>query len=302
MAIRVSEEVRHALHDGTAVVALESTIVAHGMPVPTNIETALAVESIIRDGGATPASVGIINGDIVCGLSASELDFLAHADKVIKAQERDLARAVRDGSSGAATVGATLFVAASCGITTLVTGGIGGVAPDFGNSLDISADLLAVGNYPCITVASGTKAFMDTAATLEYFETHGVPVAAWNTSEFPWFYSIESGCQIEWNVATAEDVVGAFLADQQLRGPRGMFLGVPLAPEDALDAGVTRSAIDEALSRARADGVTGKATTPYLLSTIFEVTEGASLKANVALIKNNAQVGTRIALALCASA
>ena len=301
MAIRVSEEVRHALHDGTAVVALESTIVAHGMPVPTNIETALAVESIIRDGGATPASVGIINGEIVCGLSASELDFLAHADKVIKAQERDLARAVRDGSSGAATVGATLFVAASCGITTLVTGGIGGVAPDFGNSLDISADLLAVGNYPCITVASGTKAFMDTAATLEYFETHGVPVAG-NTSEFPWFYSIESGCQIEWNVETAEDVVGAFLADQQLRGPRGMFLGVPLAPEDALDAGVTRSAIDEALSRARADGVTGKATTPYLLSTIFEVTEGASLKANVALIKNNAQVGTRIALALCASA
>jgi pseudouridine-5'-phosphate glycosidase len=298
--MRTSKEVGQALNDGTPVVALESTIVAHGMPRPTNIETALAVESIIRDQGAIPASVGLIEGEIVCGLSASELEFLAYSDDVIKAQERDLARATVTGRSGATTVGATLFVAAHFGIRVHVTGGIGGVAPDFDETLDISADLLAISRYPCITVASGTKAFMDIGATLEYLETIGVPVGSWTESTFPWFYSRDSGIKVEWKVDSPEQVVDAFLADQQLRGASGMLLGVPLPLEDALPEEWTRAVIDEALACASAEGISGKPLTPYLLAKIFEITEGESLAANVALIKNNASVGARIATSLAA--
>ncbi len=296
--MRASEEVREAIHEGAPVVALESTIVAHGMPRPTNIETALAVESIIRDRGVIPASVGLIDGQIVCGLSASELEFLAYSDDVIKAQERDLARATATGRSGATTVGATLFVAAHFGIRVHVTGGIGGVAPDFDDTLDISADLLAIGRHPCITVASGTKAFMDIGATLEYLETIGVPVASWTQHTFPWFYSRDSGIAVEWMADSFEEVADVFLADQLLRGDSGMLLGVPLPQEDALPEDRTRAAIKEALAAASADGITGKPLTPFLLSKIFEITAGESLKANVALIKNNAAIGAQIAKSL----
>ena len=296
--MRASEEVRQALKDGTPVVALESTIVAHGMPRPTNIETVLQVESIIRDEGAVPASVGLIEGDIVCGLSANELEFLAYSDEVIKAQERDLARATVTGRSGATTVGATLFVASHFGIRVHVTGGIGGVAPNFDETLDISADLLAIGRYPCITVASGTKAFMDIGATLEYLETIGVPVGSWTENAFPWFYSRDSGITVEWEANTAEEVATIFMADQQLRGATGMLLGVPLPAADALPEERTRAAIDQALARASTEGISGKPLTPYLLSKIFEITDGDSLVANVALIKNNASVGAQIASAV----
>lgn len=296
--MRASEEVRQALKDGTPVVALESTIVAHGMPRPTNIETVFKVESIIRDEGAVPASVGLIEGEIVCGLSEDELEFLAYSDDVIKAQERDLARATVTGRSGATTVGATLFVASHFGIRVHVTGGIGGVAPNFDETLDISADLLAIGRYPCITVASGTKAFMDIGATLEYLETIGVPVGSWTENTFPWFYSRDSGITVEWEANTAEEVAAIFMADQQLRGKTGMLLGVPLPAADALPEERTRTAIDQALARASAEGISGKPLTPYLLSKIFEITDGDSLVANVALIKNNASVGAQIASAV----
>jgi len=296
--MRASEEVRQALKDGTPVVALESTIVAHGMPRPTNIETVFKVESIIRDEGAVPASVGLIEGEIVCGLSEDELEFLAYSDDVIKAQERDLARATVTGRSGATTVGATLFVASHFGIRVHVTGGIGGVAPNFDETLDISADLLAIGRYPCITVASGTKAFMDIGATLEYLETIGVPVGSWTENTFPWFYSRDSGITVEWEANTAEEVAAIFMADQQLRGKTGMLLGVPLPAADALPEERTRAAIDQALARASAEGISGKPLTPYLLSKIFEITDGDSLVANVALIKNNASVGAQIASAV----
>lgn len=296
--MRVSAEVQQALKDGTPTVALESTIVAHGMPRPTNIDTALAVEGIIRSEGVIPASVGLINGEIVCGLSHDELSFLAYSDDVVKAQERDLARASITGRSGATTVGATLFVASQVGIRVHVTGGIGGVAPDFGHSLDISADLLAIQKYPCITIASGTKAFMDVQATLEYLETIGCPVASWMESTFPWFYSRDSGVKVEWKAESTEAVARAFLADQELRGAAGMLLGVPLPEVDALPEAETRRAIDQALQRAAAEGVSGKPLTPFLLRSIFEITEGASLDANVALIKNNARVGAQVARSL----
>ncbi len=296
--MRASDEVRQALATGQPVVALESTIVAHGMPRPTNIETALAVEEIIRSEGVIPASVGLINGEIVCGLSADELSFLAYADDVVKAQERDLARASFLGKSGATTVGATLFVANHFGIRVHVTGGIGGVAPDFGETLDISADLLAIQKYSCITVASGTKAFMDVRATLEYLETIGAPVAVWKEYTFPWFYSRDSGVKVEWRADQASEVAEAFLADQELRGSSGMLLGVPLPREDALSEEETGRVIATALARAAAEGVSGKALTPFLLSAIYDITNGASLAANVALIKNNAQVGAQVARAL----
>ena len=296
--MRINEEVRQALAEGRPVVALESTIVAHGMPRPTNIETALAVESIIRNEGAIPACVGLINGEIVCGLTQDELTFLAYADDVVKAQERDLARASFLGKSGATTVGATLFVANHFGIPVHVTGGIGGVAPDFSDTLDISADLLAIQKYSCITVASGTKAFMDVKATLEYLETIGAPVAVWSQKTLPWFYSRDSGVAMEWSVNDPTEIAKAFLADQDLRGPSGMLLGVPLPEADALPEHQTQALIEEALARANSEGINGKRLTPYLLSAIYEISEGASLAANVALIKNNAYVGAQVARAL----
>lgn len=296
--MRISEEVHQAINDGAPVVALESTIVAHGMPRPTNIETALAVEEVIRAHGAVPACVGLIRGEIVCGLTHDELSFLAYSDDVIKAQERDLARACVSGRSGATTVGATLFVASRCGIRVHVTGGIGGVAPDFGETLDISADLLAIGRYPCITVASGTKAFMDVRATLEYLETIGVPVATWGADTFPWFYSRDSGVKVEWRADAPDAVATAFQADVALRTHAGMLLGVPLPEADALPEQETRAAIDQALLLANQQGVSGKPLTPFLLSAIFDITGGASLAANVALIKNNAAVGAEVARSL----
>lgn len=296
--MRISEEVHQAINDGAPVVALESTIVAHGMPRPTNIETALAVEEVIRAHGAVPACVGLIRGEIVCGLTHDELSFLAYSDDVIKAQERDLARACVSGRSGATTVGATLFVASRCGIRVHVTGGIGGVAPDFGETLDISADLLAIGHYPCITVASGTKAFMDVRATLEYLETIGVPVATWGADTFPWFYSRDSGVKVEWRADAPDEVATAFQADVALRTHAGMLLGVPLPEADALPEQETRAAIDQALVLANQQGVSGKPLTPFLLSAIFDITGGASLAANVALIKNNAAVGAEVARSL----
>jgi len=301
MSIRISDEVRQAIAEGKPVVALETTIVAHGMPEPTNIETALAVEGILRDGGAIPASVGLIEGDIVCGLSEAELDRLAHDQHVVKAQERDFGRAIRNRLSGATTVGATLLVAARCGIEVHVTGGIGGVAPEVGMNLDISADLPAIARSPVITIAAGTKAFMDTAATLEAMETLGVPVGVWQADEFPWFYSTSSGLKVEWRVESAQEIAEIFRAERDLRPGAGMFLGVPLLPPDALPAAQTRAAIDTALRRMREQGITGKAATPFLLSTIFEETGGASLTANVALIKNNARVGAQVAVAVAQS-
>ena len=298
MTIRLSDEVRQALTEGKPVVALETTIVAHGMPEPTNIETALGVEAILREGGAIPASVGLVDGDIVCGLSPAELDRLAHDEHVVKAQERDLGRAVRNRLTGATTVGATLLVATHCGIEVHVTGGIGGVAPEVGMNLDISADLPAIARSPVITIAAGTKAFMDTAATLEAMETLGVPVGVWQANEFPWFYSTSSGLKVEWQVNSADEIAEIFRADRALRPGAGMFLGVPLLAPDALPAEQTRAAIDTALKRMREQGITGKAATPFLLSTIFEETAGESLRANVALIKNNARVGAQVAVAV----
>ena len=296
--IQVSSEVQAALDDSRALVALESTIIAHGMPYPTNVETALEVERIVRDNGAVPVTIGVVGGVIKCGLSQDEIRLFATSSEVLKANERDIPRVVSKGTHAATTVGACLATASALGIQVLVTGGIGGVAPRAGETFDISADLPAIVQYPCITVCAGTKAFMDIPATLEYFETHRVPVASYQSETFPFFYSRDSGCAVDWVAQDVEEIADVFLHKLTMQLGGGMFVGVPLPREEALPEETSRRAIQVALERIEKEDITGKAVTPYLLKVIAEETGGKSLEANVALIKNNARVGAGLAVAL----
>lgn len=296
--VRLGEEVRETIEAEGAVVALESSIVTQGMPFPTNLETARATQEAVRDGGATPAVIGVLDGELVCGLTEKELERLAASHRAAKVQKRDLPRILAEGGDGGVTVGASLFTAALCGIEVFVTGGIGGVSPGAGTSFDISADLWAIADHPCITVCAGTKAFMDVAATLEYLETISVPVAAWKTDRFPWFYSSDSGVEVEWRVDEARHLAQAFRTGRQLGWEGGMLLGVPIPPEHALDAQTTREAVEYALEELNRRNIAGKEATPFLLQAVFHHTGGASLVANTALIRHNAEVGAKLALTL----
>ncbi len=297
-AIRLGQEVRDALDNRRPVVALETSIVTQGMPYPVNLETARATAEAVRRGGAVPAAIGVIGGELVCGLTEGELERLGTSAEAAKVQKRDLPRMVAEGGDGGVTVGASLFTAARCGIEVFVTGGIGGVSPGAGTSFDISADLRAIAGHPCITVCAGTKAFMNVAATLEYLETISVPVAVWKSHRFPWFYSPDSGVEVEWRLDEPRQLAKAFRAGQRLGWEGGMLLGVPIPAEHALDEETTHQAVRYALAECERRGITGKETTPFLLQAIFEYTEGASLVANVALIKHNAKVGAELASAL----
>jgi pseudouridine-5'-phosphate glycosidase len=297
-SIRMSPEVQRALGNGEPVVALETTIIAHGMPYPTNLETALAVEEIVRANGATPATVGIIGGELTVGMTEEQIRFFATGTDILKVVERDIPLVVAQRRHAATTVGSSLAIAASAGILVFVTGGIGAVAPHAGTTFDISADLLAIASYPCLTVCAGAKAFMDIAATLEFLETHSVPVIVYRSEYFPLFYSRGSGRKVEWTADSAEEIAAAFAAQLGLGIERGMLVGVPVPEEDALPAEVAQAAIEVALEKARLADVTGKEVTPFVLSAIKEETAGKSLAANVALVKNNAEVGARIAVAL----
>ena len=296
--IRLGEEVRDALDNRRPVVALETSIVTQGMPYPVNLETARATAEAVRRGGAVPALIGVIGGELICGLTEGELERLGTSGEAAKVQERDLPRMVAEGGDGGVTVGASLFTAARCGIEVFVTGGIGGVSPGAETSFDISADLRAIAGHPCITVCAGTKAFMDVAATLEYLETISVPVAVWRSHRFPWFYSTDSGVEVEWRVDEARQLADAFRAGRLLGWEGGMLLGVPIPAEEALDEQITREAVDYALTELEGRGITGKDTTPFLLQAVFEHTDGASLAANTALIEHNAMVGAQLALTL----
>ena len=296
--IRLGEEVRDALDNRRPVVALETSIVTQGMPYPVNLETARATAEAVRRGGAVPALIGVISGELVCGLTEGELEHLGTSGDAAKVQKRDLPRMVAEGGDGGVTVGASLVTAARCGIEVFVTGGIGGVSPGAGTSFDVSADLRAIAGHPCITVCAGTKAFMDVAATLEYLETLSVPVAVWRSHRFPWFYSTDSGVEVEWRVDEARQLAEAFRAGQRLGWGGGMLLGVPIPAEEALDEQTTREAVDYALAELERRGITGKDTTPFLLQAVFEHTDGASLVANTALIEHNARVGAKVATTL----
>lgn len=296
--LHVDDEVREALRGGRGVVALESTIIAHGMPYPENLETALAVEDIVRRVGAVPATVAVIDGRPRVGCGRAELEALARAGETgrfPKASLRDLPVLYARGLSGATTVAATATIAAQAGIRVFVTGGIGGVHRGWGGSLDISADLEVLGRVPLVVVSSGAKSVLDLAATLEYLETKGVTVVGYRTDRFPGFYVRDAGYPVDVTVDGPSEAAAIARARLEAGIPGATLVAVPVPEEDELSPDLLGAALDTAHIQAAQLQVRGKALTPFLLNALKERTGGRSLAANIALIKNNAAVGAAIA-------
>jgi len=291
-------DVRDALDRGRPVVALESTIIAHGLPRPQNLELARDLEEIVREEGAVPATIALIDGRICIGLDDEQLSTLAGAEKVAKVSRRDLATVLADGGIGATTVAGTMLAAQMAGISVFATGGIGGVHRGAETSFDISADLDELARTPVLVVTAGAKAILDLPKTLEALETRGVPVIGFGTGEFPAFWCRSSGLKLPLQVDSVEAVARAFALHRQLALGSGFVVANPIPEADALDRGMIEAAISRALDDARATGIGGKDVTPALLKHVLETTSGASLKANIALVRNNARLAARIALAL----
>jgi pseudouridine-5'-phosphate glycosidase len=296
--VAVAEEVRVALEAGAPVVALESTIISHGMPYPQNVEMARDVEGIVRAGGAVPATIAILGGVPRVGLSSDELELLGSAPDVTKVSVRDLPYVVARGLNGATTVASTMRLAALAGIRVFVTGGLGGVHRGAASSFDISADLTELGQTSVAVVSAGVKSILDIGLTLETLETLGVPVLVNGADEFPSFYSRSSGFAAPMRVDGAEEAAAVLAAKWSLGLPGGVVLANPIPHEDEIPAAEIGGIIERALADADARGVTGKDITPYLLGRIVEITGGASLTANIALVKNNARFGAAVAAAL----
>lgn len=294
--IRLSEEVRAALEGHGPVVALESTVIAHGLPYPHNIEAARAMEAAIRAEGATPATIGIFAGKIVVGLNEQEVERLATGRGVQKVSRRDLAVTLATGQTGATTVAGTMLCAHMAGIHFFATGGIGGVHRGAQTSMDISADLTELSRTPVLVVCAGAKSILDLDLTLEYLETHGVPVIGWQTSEFPAFYVRSSGRPLPHRADRAE-TVAAIARTQWQCGLNGLVVACPIPQEYAMEAGPLEAATEEALRLARDRGIRGSATTPFLLAHVAEATGGESVEANKALLINNARLAARFARA-----
>lgn len=299
LGFKIEPSVRHALCGSSPVVALESTIITHGMPYPQNLQTAKEVENIIRGNGAVPATIAIIRGVPCIGLSASELEELAqNGSSFTKTARRDISHVVARKGNGATTVSATMFFAAKVGIHVFVTGGIGGVHRGGENTMDVSSDLTELGRTPVAVICAGVKSILDIPRTLEYLETQGVPVIGYGTEEFPAFFTRRSRCKVPCRVDTpieCAELIGASLA---LDLQSGVLIGVPIPEEHAAVAKPIESAIDRALLEATDQQVCGSAITPFLLKRVSELTGGASLAANIELVKNNARVGAQISVAL----
>jgi pseudouridine-5'-phosphate glycosidase len=295
--LAVSEEVGAALSENTAIVALESTIVTHGMPYPQNAETAAAVEAVVRRAGATPATIAIIDGVLRVGLTQSELDRLAegHAEK---ASRRDLAALAARKGSGGTTVAATMLIAAHAGIRLFATGGIGGVHRGAEESFDISADLTELGRTPVAVVCAGCKSILDIPKTLEVLETQGVPVLGYRTDAFPAFFSRTSGCAVDHRFETPSALAKVIVSQHRLGLAGGILIANPIPAADALPPAEIEAIIAGAVAEAEIAGVVGKALTPFLLARVNELTGGRSLTANIALIKSNARLAAEIAVEL----
>jgi pseudouridine-5'-phosphate glycosidase len=294
--LRLSDEVFEAMDTGQAVVALESTVIAHGLPYPTNLETARQMQAIVRRHGAAPATIALLGGQLRVGLTDGELEHLGTAEGIRKASCRDLPIVVAQHGDGATTVAATATIAAWAGIEVFATGGIGGVhrnAP-----FDVSNDLPTLASVPVTVVCAGAKSILDLPATLEWLETAGVPVVGYGTDDFPAFYTRHSGLGVDARVETASEAAAIIDARRQLGLPGGTLITVPVPVEAELAADRLEPAIAFALQAAHAQGIDGSASTPFLLEWIAQETEGASLKANVALLENNAAVAAQIAVAL----
>ncbi len=299
--IDLSNEVEEATLATRPIVALESTIISHGMPYPVNVQTAREVEQIVRDGGAVPATIAILNGRIKIGLTPDELDFLAHPDNhehIAKVSRRDLAYVLSEGSHGATTVSATMICAQLAGIEVFVTGGIGGVHRGATQTMDISADLLELAKTNVAIVCAGAKSILDIGLTLEYLETHGVPVAGYGTEDFPAFYSRTSGYPANFILRGPEEAARFIRTQWALGLEGGVVVANPVPESYAFESDEIETVIGQALKDADYRHITGKDVTPYLLDRVKELTEGKSLETNVALVKNNAVVGSAIAVAL----
>ena len=295
-----SPEVENALEEGRPVVALESTIISHGMPYPRNVETALLVEKTIRENGAVPATIAIIGGRLKAGLSEAEIEYLGKTGRgVAKASRRDLPVLVARGADGATTVTTTMMIAHMAGIQVFATGGIGGVHRGAETTMDISADLEELAQTPVLVVCAGAKAILDLGLTLEYLETKGVPVIGYGTDELPAFYSRRSGFGVDYRIDTPAALAAAFRAQRDMGIKGGMLVANPIPEEYAMDDKVIGAAIDRAIAESRQQGIHGKETTPFLLARVAELTGGDSLESNIRLVLNNAVVASRTAVALC---
>ena len=299
MYYRVSEEVKKALEENRPVVALESTIISHGMPYPQNVKTALNVEKIIRDLGCVPATIGIIDGVGVVGMNASEIEEFGKRKDIVKASTRDLPVLLSRSGWGATTVATTMIFASLAGIEVFVTGGIGGVHRGAELTFDISRDLQELANTNVTVVCAGAKAILDLPKTMEYLETMGVPVLGYKSSELGAFYSRESGLKVDYEMDSALDIAKAIKVKRDLNLKGGVLISNPIKEEDSYPSEEINKVIDEAIKDSIKENISGKESTPFLLKRIVEYTGGKSLETNIKLVYNNAHVGALIAKELC---
>ena len=292
----LSPEVAAALSEGKPVVALESTIISHGMPYPQNVETAMRVESVIRENGAVPATIAIIGGRLKAGLTPEQIEYLGKKGRdVAKASRRDLAVLVARGADGATTVTTTMIIAHMAGIKVFATGGIGGVHRGAETTMDISADLEELAETPVMVICAGAKSILDLGLTLEYLETKGVPVIGYGTEELPAFYTRQSGFKVDYRIDTPEELAAAFRTKLEMGLKGGMLVTQPIPEQYSMDAGIINAAIDKAVAECDEKGIKGKEITPFLLGRIKDITGGDSLASNIELVLNNARLAARTA-------
>ncbi|HWR24365.1 MAG TPA: pseudouridine-5'-phosphate glycosidase [Feifaniaceae bacterium] len=297
--LSISPKVQRALNEGRPVIALESTIISHGMPYPENVETALNCERTAREAGAEPATIAVMGGRLCAGLTEDQIDVLGKAGtSVAKASRRDLPILCALKKDGATTVAATMIIAAMAGIRVFATGGIGGVHRGAETTMDISADLEELSRTPVAVVCAGAKSILDLGLTLEYLETKGVPVIGYGTNELPAFFTRKSGFAVDCRMDTPEEIAASIRMQRDMGYPGGMLITNPIPAEYSLDAGVMQKAVDQALAEAREQNIKGKETTPFLLARVKELTGGESLAANIQLVYNNVRLAAAIACAL----
>ncbi len=296
----IKPEVAEALAAGKPVVALESTIISHGMPYPQNVETALAVEQIVRDNGAVPATIAVIGGRLKAGLSPEEIEYFGKKGlDIAKASRRDLAVLCARGEDGATTVTTTIMIAHMAGIKVFASGGIGGVHRGAETTMDISADLEELAQTPVMVVCAGAKSILDLGLTLEYLETHGVPVVGYETEKLPAFFTRESDFNVDYRMDSPAEIAKAFKVQNEMGLKGGMLVANPIPVEYSMDSKVISAAIDQAVAEAEEKGIHGKETTPFLLARVTELTGGNSLESNIQLVFNNARLAAKTAAAYC---
>jgi pseudouridylate synthase len=297
-SLLIHPEIREALDEGAAVVALESTIISHGMPYPQSVETALRCMDIVRENGAIPATIGILKGKLKIGLNHSEIEILAQSKDVQKVSRRDLPFVVTKALNGSTTVASTMILSHMAGIPVFVTGGIGGVHRGAQRTFDVSADLMELAQTDVAVVCGGCKSILDIGLTLEYLETHGVPVVGFQTDEFPAFYTRKSGFRVDYRVDSPEELAQAIQAKWALNLRGGLVISNPIPEDFAMSQDQINEAIDEAVEKAEHQDVRGKNVTPFLLAEIEKFTHGQSLQTNQELIYNNSKLGAKLAVSL----